>query len=167
MAVVGDLARLTGHKPTVKCPNDVLLGSKKIAGILMEMHTEAEMAEFVVAGMGVNLNMRREDLPVHLRQRATSLLGASGRPVSRAAFTQTLFLSLEMWYKTFLEKGLSAIIKAWRRRFTSEGKPVRVRSPRGAIEGICLGVDDSGALLVRLASGKTERVLAGDMEGIA
>ncbi len=165
VAVAETVARFTPKRPVVKWPNDILVDSKKIAGILMEMHTEAEMADFVVAGIGVNLNMAARDFPPAVRPIATSIKGASGRPVPRAAFTQALLLSLEIWYKTFLEKGLSAIIKSWRMYFASEGKPVRVRSPRKTIEGICLGVDDAGALLVRLASGTTERVLAGDVEG--
>ncbi len=163
VAVAEAVAQFTTRPPSVKWPNDVLLDSKKVAGILMEMHTEAEMASFVITGIGVNLNMSKAMFPDELARRATSVISASREPVSRADFAQRLFLSLELWYKTFLDKGLSAIIKVWRKYFTSEGKPVRVRSLQKTIDGICLGVDDDGALLVRLASGATERVLAGDI----
>ncbi len=166
VAVAETIARFSPKKPSVKWPNDVLIGNRKIAGILMEMQGSAEMADFVVAGIGINLNMEQKDFPTPLRKTATSLLCASGRPVPRAAFTQSLLLSIEIWYKTFLEKGLSAIIEVWRQHFTSEGKPLRVRSLRKTIEGICLGVDETGALVLRLANGATERVLAGDVEGL-
>jgi len=163
VAVAEAVAHFTTRPPSVKWPNDVLLDSKKVAGILMEMHTEAEMASFVIAGIGVNINMTKDKIPAGLTQKATSVISASGGHVSRTAFAQKLFLSLEIWYKTFLEKGLSAIITAWRKYFTSEGKPIRVRSIQKTIDGVCLGVADDGALLVRLTSGATERVLAGDI----
>jgi BirA family biotin operon repressor/biotin-[acetyl-CoA-carboxylase] ligase len=102
-----------------------------------------------------------------LRHKATSIISASSGHISRTDFAQKVFLSLETWYKTFLEKGLSAIIDAWRKHFTSEGKPIRVRSAQKTIEGTCLGVDNDGALLVRLPSGSTKRVLAGDIEEVA
>ncbi len=164
VAAAETIAEFTPQKPSVKWPNDVLIGTRKIAGILMEMQGSVEMADFVVAGIGVNVNAREEDFPPALRKTAASIQSSSGRTVPRTAFTQALFLSLEIWYKTFLQKGLSAIIEAWRRHFSSEGKPVRVRSLRKTIEGICLGVDETGALLVRTASGATERILAGDVE---
>ncbi len=166
VAVAEAVSHFTTRAPSVKWPNDVLLDSKKVAGILMEMHTEAEMASFVIAGIGVNVNMTKNMFPRELNRRATSIIAASEGEVSRTDFTQRLFLSLEIWYKIFLEKGLSAIIEAWRKYFTSEGKPVRVRVFKNTIDGTCLGVDNDGALLIRLASGATKRVLAGDIERV-
>jgi len=167
VAVAEAVGHFATRAPSVKWPNDVLLDSKKVAGILMEMHTEAELASFVIAGIGVNVNMDKKMFPGELRHKATSIISASGEHISRTDFAQKVFLSLEIWYKTFLEKGLSAIIDAWRKYFTSEGKAVRVRSAQKTIEGTCLGVDNDGALLVRLPSGVTERVLAGDIEQVA
>jgi len=163
VAVAEAVSHFTTRAPSVKWPNDVLLDSKKVAGILMEMYTDADLASFVIAGIGVNLNMEEALFPPMPNYRATSVCSASKGRVSRTEFTQRLFLSLEIWYKTFLAKGLSAIIEAWRKYFTSEGKTLTVRSLQKTVKGICLGVDDDGALLLRLASGATERVLAGDI----
>ncbi|MFQ5354498.1 MAG: biotin--[acetyl-CoA-carboxylase] ligase [Thermodesulfobacteriota bacterium] len=163
VAVAETVALFSKKTPSVKWPNDVLLDSKKVAGILMEMHTEGEMARFVVAGIGVNLNMDPRLLPNPLNREATSIRNSGGRAVPRADFTRALFLSLELWYKTFLKKGLSAIIEAWRGYFLAEGKPVEVRSHQKTVKGICLGVDNFGALLIRDSSGVTKKVLSGDL----
>ncbi len=163
VAVAEAVARFSKKPVAVKWPNDILLGSKKVAGILMEMYTEAEMAKFVIVGIGVNINMDPLLLPAPLNREATSIKSASGLDVSRAEFTRTLCHTLESWYNIFLNKGLSAIIDAWRGYFTAEGHTVRVRSHNKTIKGICMGVDHSGALLLRDSTGVTQKILSGDL----
>ncbi len=157
---VGEFSRTT---PAVKWPNDVLIASRKVAGILMEMESEAERVKFLVAGVGVNLNMPESVLPDELRARAVSLAAHAGGEVSRTEFLGTLYSKVERWYKLYVEKGFPPVIGAWRGLFTSEGKPVRVEMGGHAVEGICMGVDTDGALLVRTSGGKVERVVSGDM----
>jgi len=163
VALVETVARFCKKTPSVKWPNDILIGSKKVAGILMEMHTEGEMARFLIAGFGVNLNMDPAVLPHPVRDIATSIKDINGKGVERTDFTRALFLSLEFWYKTFLKKGLSAIIDAWRSHFTAEGKDVTIRSFDKTITGLCLGIDSSGALLIRDPQGETQKILSGDL----
>ncbi|MFQ5480530.1 MAG: biotin--[acetyl-CoA-carboxylase] ligase [Thermodesulfobacteriota bacterium] len=163
IAVAEAVARFSRRPPDVKWPNDILIDSKKVAGILMEMYTEAEMTSFVIAGIGVNLNMDPSILPAPLNREATSIKNVSKTAVARAAFTQTLCQSMESWYNTFLNKGLSAIIDAWRGYFRAEGKDVKVRSHNKTVKGICLGVNNSGALLIRDSMGVTQKILSGDL----
>ncbi len=150
--------------PVVKWPNDVLIGSRKVAGILMEMDTEPERINFIVVGIGVNINVTNDLLPDFLKAAATSLRDNAGKEISRVEFARALFYSFEKWYKIYLTEGLPPVLRAWRGLFAFEGKAVRVTGLNGAIEGICMGVDSTGALLVRRPSGGVEKVLAGDVE---
>ncbi len=149
--------------PAVKWPNDVLLGAKKVGGILTEMHSEPDRVNFVVIGIGVNINMDMSHLPGGLKRTATTLKHWCGRPLSRTTFAQTLYSSLEKWYKQYLAGGFAVVRDAWRGFFTGEGKPVSVRSVDRVVEGVCLGLAEDGALLVRTPSGTLERVLSGDL----
>ncbi len=146
-------------RPTVKWPNDILIESKKAAGILTEMNSETDRVNFVVLGIGVNLNM---NLPDELLHTATSIKEKTGREVSRAEFAQRLFSSIEKWYKVFLAEGFEPVSSVWRTYFDREGKHINVRGSR-EVEGICMGIDSQGSLLVRLGSGQVERVISGEL----
>lgn len=159
---VCDALRGAGVDAGIKWPNDVLAGGKKIAGILTELSAEPEHVHWVVLGVGVNLNARREDLPAELSDLATSVLLERGQVVPRALFTAALLLSLEQWLDVHQEQGFDAIREAWRSRSVTLGRAVRVRMGDRDIEGVAEELDASGALLVRTASG-LERVLTGDV----
>lgn len=148
---------------SLKWPNDMLLDSRKTAGILLEMDSELDRVNFVIVGIGVNVNMKARMFPAELKTTATSLLEKCGKEVDRAAFAARLYLNIEIWYKKYLNEGFVPIIAAWRGFFRSEGKPVKVVCADRVVSGVCLGLDEHGALLVRSASGDTQRVVSGDM----
>lgn len=154
-----------GLKPAVKWPNDILIGGRKTAGILLEMDSEPDRVHFVVAGIGVNLNMKKEMFPEQISQTATSLLEEAGSPVDRARFTANLLASIEKWYGVYLSEGFPPVLEAWKGYFRSFGKPLKVTFFDRAVEGICAGVDDSGALLLE-RDGRIERIISGDVEAL-
>jgi BirA family biotin operon repressor/biotin-[acetyl-CoA-carboxylase] ligase len=169
VALADTVSAFLGCRPSVKWPNDILVGPKKLAGILLEMESEADRVKFVVVGIGVNLNMGRNLLGEPLSSRVTSIMEETGKEVSRVEFTRALYSSIEKWYNSTSEVGFGAegfapVIEAWRGYFVSEGKPVRVRSFESTIEGICEGIDSDGALLVRSSSGERLRIISGDVE---
>src|SRR5581483_2965854 len=96
VAVAAAVAETTTLSAEIKWPNDVLVGGRKVAGILTELEAELERVRFVIVGIGVNLNTTA--FPAELAERATSLALASGRPVDRAAFTGRLLAALEERY---------------------------------------------------------------------
>ncbi|MBI5493351.1 MAG: biotin--[acetyl-CoA-carboxylase] ligase [Deltaproteobacteria bacterium] len=163
VAAVEAISPYSPRPPKVKWPNDILIDSKKAAGILMEMDSEADRVHFVVAGIGVNLNIREKDFPDYIKGAATSLRERCGQEIDRAAFTRGLFSSMEKWYRIYLGKGFAPVLDEWKRHFGSEGKPVRIASFHRDVSGICMGVDNGGALLVKTSSG-VERVISGDVE---
>ncbi len=164
VAVAETVERFSPVRPTVKWPNDILLDGKKAAGILLEMDSEPDRVHFVVAGIGVNINMKEADLPETLRVKATSLYEIKGESTDRAGFAGVLYSGFEKWYKIYKEKGFSPVMEAWKGFFASVGRPVTVRSFDTVIEGVCLGVDADGALLVRTSTGAEERVVSGDVD---
>jgi BirA family biotin operon repressor/biotin-[acetyl-CoA-carboxylase] ligase len=156
----------TGLQATVKWPNDVLLNGKKVAGLLNEMSAETDRVNYVVLGIGVNLNMREEQFPQDLRYPATSLAITGGRPVSRLDFTRTLLQEIDALYQLFLKQGSEPVLEAWEQLCDMTGQVVRVDCNEQQIEGVMTGLADDGALLVRTAAGKMERVYAGDVRPV-
>lgn len=155
----------TGPKPAVKWPNDILTGGRKTAGILLEMDSEPDRVHFVVAGIGVNLNMRREMFPGHIRETATSVLEETGSAVDRGLFAASLLSSMERWYGVYLSEGFAPVLSAWKGYFHSAGKPVKVTFFDRTVEGVCAGVDSDGALLLE-RDGRVERIISGDVEAL-
>jgi len=160
LAVADAVRDVTGMAPGLKWPNDVQIGGRKVAGILMELDAEVERVHAVVAGIGVNVNL--VELPDELAATATSLRLATGAPVDRAAFTGRLLGALEERYRRFLASGFAAMRSDWEACSALTGKEVRVTAPEGEVAGRVLGVDDDGAL--RLAGPRGEvRVVAGEV----
>ena len=166
VAVCRAIKNCTGLQPTVKWPNDILLNGAKVAGLLNEMSSETDQVHYVVLGIGVNLNMRAEQFPDDLRYPATSLAIATGKAVSRLAFTRSLLQELDGLYQTYLEQGSVPIFTAWTELCDLTGKRVQVDCNNLLIEGTMVGLGDDGALLVRTSAGKIESIYAGDVRPV-
>jgi BirA family transcriptional regulator, biotin operon repressor / biotin---[acetyl-CoA-carboxylase] ligase len=92
-----------GLEPAIKLPNDVQLNGQKVAGVLVEMRAQDNAPHLAVVGIGINVNQCRDDFPVELQDRATSLATASGRRVDRQNLALTLLQNLDVTYReTFL-----------------------------------------------------------------
>lgn len=154
--------REAGAEATIKWPNDIQIGDKKVAGVLTELCAEADRIDFIVLGVGVNLNASLEDFPVEVAQVATSLMLARGQRVPRALFTAALWTRLEQWTDRWIEEGFAPVRAAWRALSSTLGEEVLVRSEGSELRGVAEDIDESGALLVRV-DGSLERVLAGDV----
>ncbi|HSB07859.1 MAG TPA: biotin--[acetyl-CoA-carboxylase] ligase [Thermodesulfobacteriota bacterium] len=154
----------SGLRPSIKWPNDLLLGKRKVAGLLNEIHSETDHIHFVILGMGVNLNMDEKGFPRTIRLKATSLKREMGRSVSRKAFVVLLLEELERWYETFLKEGGNPVLKAWRDRARIQGRRVRVTSFGEVLIGRAVNIDSDGTLILTTQAGKRKRIVAGDIE---
>jgi BirA family transcriptional regulator, biotin operon repressor / biotin---[acetyl-CoA-carboxylase] ligase len=163
VAVVHAVTETTNLAPTIKWPNDVLVGGRKVAGLLNEMGAETEKVNFVILGIGVNINMVRDQFPVDLRHPATSLSLEEGRPVSRRDFTRALLRAADTLYTAYLAGDYAAIRNEWLARCSIIGKRVFVSCQENVIAGVANGIDDYGALLLTRDDGYVERILAGDV----
>jgi len=163
VAVCRAIRRSCGLQPVVKWPNDVLLNGAKVAGLLNEMSSETDRVNYVVLGIGVNLNMQKEQFPEDLRYPATSLALESGTIVSRLDFTRNLLEEIDDLYVTYLEQGSAPIMSAWTELCDMVGQNVIVDCGEKQIRGVVAGLGEDGALLVKNENGGTEPVYAGDV----
>ena len=165
VAVADTIVQVCSLTPAIKWPNDVLVGGKKVCGILAEMQTETGTLRAVVLGIGVNLNAPLDAFPEELREKASSLFLAGGRLVDRSAFTVALLTHLEKLYVLWLEGGFSTLRPVWEHHAAwMMGQQITVAAPDGTVAGTVLGLDSDGALLLREGdSGTPRRLLAGDV----
>ncbi len=163
VAVAQAIEATGSFSPQLKWPNDVLLAGHKVAGLLNELNAETEQIHYLVLGVGVNLNMTAEQFPSDLRCPATSLLLDGGKIVSRRQFTQSLLSSLDQLYTSYLSQGFQPLKEEWERRCNVINQWVEVDYQSHQQVGQVTGVDETGALLLSLAGGITERVLTGDV----
>lgn len=164
VAVARAIECSAGLTPEIKWPNDVLIGGKKVAGLLNEMSAETDGINFIILGIGVNVNMTAGQFPTDLRYPATSLLLESGREVGRAQFAGMVLNELDKLYSDFLLHGFGAVREEWQKRCNAHGRRIQVSD--GGVEQACgmfAGIDGDGALLLRSDDGRIERIINGDV----
>ncbi len=145
----------------IKWPNDVLINGKKACGILSEMRAAKGGMELVL-GVGINVNIPKDDFAVEHRDIATSLFEETGRKQSREDVLCDFCVHFQYWQGVFLKDGFEPIRRAWLHRTRMVGKNVRVLFGKEVKEGAVSGIDDDGALLLAVSGGGVERIIAGD-----
>lgn len=163
VAVAAAIEQVTGLQPGIKWPNDLLIGDRKVCGILTEIAAEWDKVHHLILGIGINVNQTEADVPADLRGSAGSLRLARGERVSRRALCIAVLDELARRYPAFEQHGFAAARDEWLRRSITIGRPVVARSAGGAVSGIAEDVDDDGALIVREASGAGVRVTSGEV----
>ena len=154
----------TGLPAEIKWPNDIMIGRRKLAGILAESPGHASAAPFVVLGFGVNL--QEAAYPAELRIRATSIEAETSRPADRALIFSEILASLAERYADLRAAKFDAILSHWRRLAPSlRAAPIEWDSPAGVVRGRAEDIDDRGALLVRVGD-RIERLIAGEIRWI-
>jgi BirA family biotin operon repressor/biotin-[acetyl-CoA-carboxylase] ligase len=150
-----------GLRPEIKWPNDLLVHRRKIAGILAEGVANVDGVSPVVLGCGINVGAA--SFPPELAGQASSLETELGRPVDRAALCVESLAALEHRLSDLSAGRFDAILDAWRARAPgSQGATVSWQSASGPRIGVTSGIDERGALLVRVGE-QIERIFAGDV----
>jgi BirA family biotin operon repressor/biotin-[acetyl-CoA-carboxylase] ligase len=160
LAVCDAISESCGVEAQVKWPNDVLIDGKKVCGVLTELGLLGERLEYALVGMGINVNVDFGAAPP-LMAPATSLLMEVGRPVSRLDLLVGVLSGIERRYKALQAGGTCH--EEWAARLSTVGQEVCVTGDAERWCGLATGVDEDGALLIRLADGTVQRVLAGDV----
>jgi BirA family transcriptional regulator, biotin operon repressor / biotin---[acetyl-CoA-carboxylase] ligase len=162
VALSDTLAGFSPVPPAIKWPNDILADGKKLAGVLTEAVSDSRKVDFVILGIGVNVNYTLEAMPAEIRERATSLSMLAGRTISREDFLRRLIQDLDRCYAILEEEGFAALAPQWDARFGLRGRAVRVEMTDRSITGRALGIDADGLLLVK-SGGVPQRIVAGDV----
>ncbi|HEY1372967.1 MAG TPA: biotin--[acetyl-CoA-carboxylase] ligase [Candidatus Binatia bacterium] len=163
VALADTVQRFLGSPPAIKWPNDILVGGKKLAGILTESSVDSQRLHFVVVGIGVNLNMPAGMLPEDIRRTATSLLILTSNMVDRTAFARELIRNLDRCYGELEQRGFPAMAARWESFFELKGRRVKVEMGDRVVLGIARGIDRDGALVLEKQGGAIERIIAGDV----
>ncbi|MBO4337666.1 MAG: biotin--[acetyl-CoA-carboxylase] ligase [Lachnospiraceae bacterium] len=167
LAVQRAIKKQTGLESLIKWPNDLIIDSRKICGILTEMNMEMEYVSSVVVGVGINVS--QTEFPEEIRDKAASLkicLGKTGKqdPVSRAALTAECVNCFEELYESVVKAGnLSPIRKEYEEKLVNVGRYVSVSDPAGSFVGTARGINDKGMLIVETEDNAIKEVYAGEV----
>ena len=159
VAVSEAVENVTALRPLIKWPNDLLLNGRKLCGILTELRAEVDRVEFVVVGIGLNVNAT----VAQLVPEATSLRQEMGKNISRVALLQEVLRVFEKKYLALSKDGSGPVFAEWKARSATLNKRVRFEERGAWREGLAVDLADDGGLLVRLDSGDVIKKISGDV----
>jgi BirA family biotin operon repressor/biotin-[acetyl-CoA-carboxylase] ligase len=154
------IEKATGLKTVIKWPNDILIRGKKVSGILTESALRRQSVDWVVIGIGINVNFDPRAYP-EIADIATSLSIELGKKVSQLEVLLHLLNEVEYFYSA-LRRG-EPIYQEWRDKLETLGKVVQVKTGADLEKGYAESVDEDGALLLRRPDGTLVRIVAGEV----
>jgi BirA family transcriptional regulator, biotin operon repressor / biotin---[acetyl-CoA-carboxylase] ligase len=167
LATVAVAETLSDYIPKGVClkwPNDVMIGGRKISGILLEMGKDTNGEDFFVLGIGININCTRHEIPAELSEIATSLYLELGYSVSVKDVLFKLLNRLDYGYRLYTSSDFGSIIDRFRAFDQTTGRRVFIDVAGAHISGHAVGIDEDGFLLVQDDTGKTSKVISGDLQ---
>ena len=161
LSVAKAIQKLTGCKAQIKWPNDVVIGSQKVCGILTEMAAEMESVEYVIPGIGVNVNT--ESFPEEIAFKATSLYLNTGKKWSRAELLGAILQEMECLLDRQEQGGVQAILEEYRENCVTIGRKVSTQRGNIRLSGIAEDVTEGGELVVRQSNGSQLVINSGEV----
>ncbi len=149
-------------KVRLKWPNDVLIEGKKICGILAQMKMSGGDIDFIVVGIGMNINLSYEQFPKDIQKIATSLSIETGREISRADLIIRLYENVAKWYRELAQYGFDPVREKWLSLSCMIGQPVSVMFQDERVSGRAVGLGEDGSLVLLTNQNETRLVSAGD-----
>lgn len=147
----------------IKWPNDLLVGGKKISGILLESAAEDERLRYVVVGLGISVNLEAEDYPEELLEKVVSLKMASGNTINRSDLIATILDEFERLYDLYMEQGFAPIRSLWEAHSVTLNNETLLYTPQGPIQGIPRGLDGTGGLQVEMKDGSYRTIYSAEI----
>lgn len=162
LAIARALEQVEGIKPQIKWPNDIVIGGKKICGILTEMSSEGEDIKYVVVGIGINIYNR--EFPDELKDRATSIFLENGRGADRSKIVACVANEFERLYRMFCEnQDLGFMVDEYNEMLVNLNRKVYVIENEEKTEYTSLGLSPDGGLKVRDIDGKESEIISGEV----
>ncbi len=164
VAVARSIRDVTGASAMIKWPNDILVNDKKVCGILTEMKAEQDAVDFVVVGIGINVNTPLKYLPKGASSLIAEIGGRAGEEkLSRIEVVRNVLEKLEEEYLKLKKHGFKPIIEDWKHFSAMIGSRVKVTLPNRTFEGLVHNLDSSGELVIRRDTGVLEKISSGDV----
>jgi len=162
-AVVKGINEVLDCGVRIKWPNDIVLGNKKVCGILTELSGEIESINYIVIGIGINVNQNPEDFPQEIEDKATSLKKFTGADISRKAIIKAIMKYMNNYYLQFLKsQSLEGVVEVCREFSATLKKEVRVIQNGKEICGEAIDLSDRGALIVEDREGNRHEIISGE-----
>ena len=151
-------------KPLIKWPNDIVINGRKVCGILTEMSAGPDCINYVVTGIGINVNM--EQFPEEIRQVAASIYTESGKKIRRSVLISAVMEAFEEYYGVFMKTAdMSGLLEEYNGKLANCGRTVRVLDPAGEYSGTAQGINSLGELLVETEDKAVKTVISGEVSG--
>ncbi len=165
VAVVRALEKAFSLQAGIKWPNDIILNEKKVCGILTEMSAELDRVNYVVLGIGINVNHIKEDFEEQLREKAISLKEAMGveEDINRVKLVQILLSELEGIYRCIKNEEYISIINEWKKYSITLGRDLVITKGEEASYGKAIDILDDGRLVVEFNDGHIEEIMSGEI----
>lgn len=163
VAIVRAIENIAGIEATIKWPNDIMLNSRKITGILTELQSEPDRVKAIILGIGMNVNQDEEDFPLELKEIATSLKIACGRHIDRAKLIAEILGFIELYTKMYEKHGFGPIKLLWEGYSNISGKRIRAVMLNETVEGTALGISEEGLLELQLDNGEVRGIYSADI----
>ncbi len=151
LAIAEAIEQQCSLRSLIKWPNDIVLGDKKVAGILTEMAAELDRINYAILSFGIDVNNSISD---ELSAIATSIKNESGFKVDRVALFCLILKKLEDYYISWLKNGFDQILEKWKSRCVTLGKKVEVKGLNEILKGEAVGVDENAQLILMTKNGK-------------
>lgn len=161
LGVCKAIRAFTGCNAQVKWPNDIIVGNKKLCGILTEITAEADKIDYAVIGIGINAN--HLSFPAELSEKATSLQRETGAPVSRTKLLQAVLHELEYHLDEYMLNPQASFLSEYHELCATLGRTVTFVRNGQEYTGIARDIDTNGALLVKTEGGKMFTVTSGEV----
>ena len=147
MAVARAISKCANTEALIKWPNDIVIGGKKICGILTEMSAQFDFINHIVIGIGINVH--NEHFPEEIAETAGSIFLQTGKRIRRAELIEQILEQFEHYYAIFMEtEDLSGLVKEYNAILVNMNKSVRVLDPKEPFEGKAMGITKKGELIV-------------------
>lgn len=158
------LSKYADVQPQIKWPNDILINNKKVAGILTEMQAEQDQINYVIIGIGLNVNQEINELPKEIQNKATSLFIETNNLLNIKDLVQNILVTFEKEYMNYINNGFSNIKQKWEHYGFKINKKIWIKTAKGRRQGVFIGIAEDGALLIKFAAGEIEKIYSGEIE---
>ncbi len=157
VAIVKTIRDMFNLPVEIDWPNDLVINKKKLGGIIVETQNHTGKSRDYIVGIGINVNLKKYELPKHIDQPATSLTIEKETFIDRTNFARALLQNLDSWYLILKDERYEHIVEKWQEFCVNIGRRVNVRNAKKEFAGIFLGISNSGELILLLDNGRKKK----------